>query len=123
MGARVIRSQTMGDSIGCDLWGIEPKLGDFNPEAFKHIDYALKAAHRPRPAPDRYPGRRLRQLHVRRARGVFQRCRSGRFFTAFFTDPKVIARFEEHIGALLNWHKNSLTGIAYKWTTPPSLAW
>src|SRR5258708_4941526 len=41
MGARVIRSQTMGDSIGCDLY-IEPRLGEFNPEAFKSIDYALK---------------------------------------------------------------------------------
>jgi hypothetical protein len=44
MGARVIRSQTLGDSIGYDLC-IEPKLGQFNPEAFAHIDYALKAAH------------------------------------------------------------------------------
>src|SRR5579859_8023206 len=44
MGARVIRSQTMGDTVGCDLC-IEPKPGELNPEAFKHLDYALKAAH------------------------------------------------------------------------------
>src|SRR5216683_4146812 len=44
MGARVIRSQTMGDSIGCDLC-IERKLGQFNPEAFRQLDYVLKAAH------------------------------------------------------------------------------
>jgi mannan endo-1,4-beta-mannosidase len=41
MGARVIRSQTLGDSIGCDQC-IEPRRGEFNPEAFKHIDYVLK---------------------------------------------------------------------------------
>ena len=44
MGARVIRSQTMGDGIGNPLT-IEPTLGQFNPEAFKHLDYVLKAAH------------------------------------------------------------------------------
>src|ERR1700746_3740192 len=44
MGARVIRSQTLGDSIGCPKC-IEPKVGEFNPEAFQHIDYAIKAAH------------------------------------------------------------------------------
>src|ERR1700758_5503639 len=44
IGARVIRSQTLGDTIGCPEC-IEPKLGEFNPEAFEHIDYAIKAAH------------------------------------------------------------------------------
>jgi hypothetical protein len=44
MGARVVRSQTMGDSVGCDLC-LEPKAGVFNPEAFKVMDYAIKAAH------------------------------------------------------------------------------
>ena len=44
MGARVIRSQTMGDGIGNPLT-IEPKVGQFNPEAFQHLDYVLKAAH------------------------------------------------------------------------------
>src|SRR5438128_11176192 len=37
MGARVVRSQTMGDSVGCDLC-IEPALGQFNPRAFEPID-------------------------------------------------------------------------------------
>jgi mannan endo-1,4-beta-mannosidase len=119
MGSRVIRSQTLGDSIGCDLC-IEPKLGEFNPEAFKHIDYALKAAH------DR--GLRL----ILTLAGDCAYCElggPGEYFKdmgpngvkAFFTDPKVIARFEAHIAALLN-HKNSLTGIAYK-DDPTILAW
>ena len=44
MGARVIRAQTLGDSVGCELC-IEPKPGEFNSEAFRSIDYAVKAAH------------------------------------------------------------------------------
>jgi mannan endo-1,4-beta-mannosidase len=43
MGARVVRSQTMGDSVGCDLC-IEPTLGHFNQAAFERIDYALESA-------------------------------------------------------------------------------
>ncbi len=119
MGARVIRSQTLGDSIGCGLC-IEPRLGEFNPEAFRHIDYALKAAH----------DRGLRLIFT--LAGDCANCDlsgPGEYFKdmgpngvkAFFTDPKVIARFEEHIGALLN-HKNSLTGVAYK-DDPTILAW
>ena len=119
MGARVIRSQTLGDSIGCNLC-IEPKLGEFNPEAFKHIDYALKAAH------DR--GLRL----IITLAGDCAYCEMsgpGEYFKdmgpngvkAFFNDPRVIARFEAHVAALLN-HKNSLTGIPYK-DDPTILAW
>jgi hypothetical protein len=92
MGARVIRSQTLADSIGCDLC-IEPRLGEFNPEAFKHIDYALKAAH----------DRGLRLIFT--LAGDCAYCEAsgpGEYFKdadqagykAFFTDPKVIARFE-----------------------------
>jgi mannan endo-1,4-beta-mannosidase len=92
MGARVIRSQTMGDSIGCDLC-IEPKLGQFNQEAFRHLDYVLKAAH------DR--GLRLIVTLV----GDCANCKqsgAGEYFKDrgaagnkdFFTDPVISARFE-----------------------------
>lgn len=119
MGARVIRSQTLGDSVGCELC-IEPKLGEFNPDAFKHIDYALKAAH----------DRGLRLIFtlagdcancVLGGPGEYFKDASQAGYKAFFTDPKVIARFETHIAALLN-HKNSLTGIQYK-DDPTILAW
>ena len=125
MGARVIRSQTLGDSIGC-YQCIEPELGEFNPEAFEHIDYVLKAAH------DR--GLRLIFTLVgdcaycdgggmgEYTKGIAQASDGDMFGNkAFFNDPKAIARFEEHIAALLN-HKNSLTGIAYK-DDPTILAW
>jgi len=119
MGARVIRSQTLGESIGCSEC-IELKLGEFNPEAFEHIDYTLKAAHE----------RGLRLIFT--LAGDCANCElsgPGECFKdegpggvkAFFTDPKVIARFETYVGALLN-HKNSLTGLAYK-DGPTILAW
>lgn len=119
MGARVIRSQTMGDSIGCDLC-IEPKLGQFNPEAFRHLDYALKAAQ------DR--GLRLIVTLVGdcancalSGAGEYFKDRGPAGFKDFFADPIIIARFEKHIEALLN-HKNSLTGVYYK-DDPTILAW
>jgi mannan endo-1,4-beta-mannosidase len=120
MGARIIRSQTMGDSIGCDLC-IEPKLGEFNPEAFRHLDYVLKAAH----------DRGLRLIITLVGDCAFcKQSGAGEYFqdrgaTAgykdFFTDPVIIGRFEKHIEALLN-HKNSLTGVYYK-DDPTILAW
>ena len=119
MGARVVRSQTLGDSVGCDLC-LEPRSGVFNPNAFRAVDYAIKAAH------DR--GLRLIVTLV----GDCSNCRFGgqgeyvawngqKDLKQFFTDPKVIGAFEKHVGALLN-HRNSLTGIAYK-NDPTVLAW
>jgi len=119
MGARVVRSQTMGDSVGCDLC-IEPKAGVSNPEAFKSIDYAIKGAH------DR--GLRLVITLVgdcsnceMSGLGEYLLWKGQRDYKKFFTDPEVIAAFEDHIRAMLN-HKNSLTGIAYK-DDPTILAW
>jgi len=119
MGAKVIRSQTLGDSVGCELC-MEPHLGVFNPEAFKAIDYAIKAAH------DR--GIRL----IITLAGDCATCSlsgPGEYVEwtlqqdpkIFFTDPVVIAAFEKHIAALLN-HKNAVTGIPYK-DDPTILAW
>ena len=119
MGARVVRSQTMGDSVGCDLC-LEPKAGIFNPEAFKVTDYAIKAAHE--------RGLRLIITLVgdcsnceMAGEGEYLAWKGKREFKQFFTDPEIIAEFEEHIRALLN-HKNVFTGIAYK-DDPTILAW
>lgn len=119
MGARVVRSQTLGDSVGCDLC-IEPKAGVFNPEAFKVIDYALKSAHE----------RGLRLVITLAGdcsncelsgEGEYLLWKGKRDYKLFFTDPEIIADFEDHIRALLN-HKNVYTGIAYK-DDPTILAW
>ncbi len=119
MGARVIRSQTLGDSVGCELC-IEPKPGAFNPEAFRSIDYAVKAAH------DR--GLRLVVPLV----GDCAYCGNGgigkyiewagrKNMNDFYSDPKLIAMFEKHIAVVLN-HKSTLTGIALK-DDPTIMAW
>jgi mannan endo-1,4-beta-mannosidase len=119
MGARVVRSQTMGDSVGCDLC-LEPKAGVFNPEAFKVVDYAIKAAHE--------RGVRLIITLVGdcsncelAGEGEYLSWKGKKDFKLFFTDPEVVAEFEDHIRALLE-HKNVYTGIAYK-DDPTILAW
>jgi hypothetical protein len=119
MGARVIRSQTLGDGIGSPL-SIEPKDGEFNPEGFKSIDYAVKAAHE--------RGLRLIVTLVGdcancalSGAGEYFKERGVAGYKGFFTDPVIIARFEKHIAALLN-HKNTLTGVALK-DDPTILAW
>ena len=119
MGARVIRSQTLGDSVGCELC-IEPQLGVFNPEAFKAVDYAIKAAH----------DRGIRLIITLAGDcatcdlsgpGEYVEWAHQKDLKAFFTDPAVVAAFENHVAAVLN-HKNALTGIAYK-DDPTILAW
>jgi mannan endo-1,4-beta-mannosidase len=119
MGARVVRSQTLGDSVGCDVC-LEPKAGVFNPDAFKATDYAIKAAHE--------RGIRLIITLVGdcsncelSGEGEYLLWKGQRDFKRFFTDPEIIAEFEEHIRTLLN-HKNVFTGIAYK-DDPTILAW
>jgi mannan endo-1,4-beta-mannosidase len=119
MGARVVRSQTMGDSVGCDLC-LEPSAGVFNPAAFKTVDYAIKAAH----------DRGIRLIItlvgdcancVAGGEGEYVAWKGRKNPSEFFTDPAVISAFEGHIAALLN-HKNVYTGIAYK-DDPTILAW
>ncbi|HUJ93849.1 MAG TPA: hypothetical protein VLW84_01180 [Terriglobales bacterium] len=119
MGARVVRSQTMGDSVGCERC-IEPRPGVFNDEAFASIDYAL--------AEGRKHGIRFIMTLV----GDCATCTGGgigqyvawaqkKDFNDFFTDPKIIETYEKHIEAVLN-HKNTLTGVRYK-DDPTIMAW
>lgn len=119
MGAKVIRSQTMGDSVGCPLC-IEPELGKFNPDAFHSMDYAIQSA--------RAHNMKLIITFV----GDCAECSGGGIGkyvewagsknpTEFFTNPKIIQAFEAHIDAVLN-HVNALTGVRYK-DDPTILAW
>jgi mannan endo-1,4-beta-mannosidase len=125
MGARVVRSQTMGDSVGCELC-IEPALGRFNEAAFEPIDYALASARR--------RGLKIIPTIVgddARAGGsgcVYLRWRAIDVpdcslvnMAPFWTDPTVRRDVEEHIAALLN-HVNRYTRIAYK-DDPTILGW
>ncbi len=119
MGARVVRSQTMGDTVGCPLC-IEPAQGQFNDAAFAASDYALSVA--------RKRGMRLIIPLI----GDCATCAGGGIgqylawnrkpsFQDFFTDPAILAAFEHHIDAVLN-HRNTITGIRYR-DDPTILAW
>jgi hypothetical protein len=120
MGALVVRSQTLGDTVGCPDC-IEPKLGQFNDDAFRHMDYAIKAAH------DR--GLRLIVTLIGDCvpcgpiggMGQYLAWHGKRVPADFFSDPGIIADFERRVGAILN-HVNSLTGVAYK-DDPTIMAW
>ncbi|HUI42928.1 MAG TPA: hypothetical protein VL523_13260 [Terriglobia bacterium] len=119
MGARVVRSQTMGDTVGSPL-SIEPEEGRFNEAGFQSTDYALATA--------RQHGMKVIVTLV----GDCATCTLGGMgqYLAwekksnpldFFTDPALIAAFEKHVDAVLN-HKNTLTGVRYK-DDPTILAW
>ncbi len=119
MGAKVVRSQTMGDSIGCPQC-IEPSEGHFNESAFQSSDYALAVA--------RQYGMRVIITLI----GDCATCQGGgvgqylawegrQDAMDFFKDPVLIAAFEKHIATVLN-HMNPLTGLRYK-DDPTVMAW
>ena len=119
MGAKVVRAQTIGDTVGCPLC-IEPELGKFNDAAFAASDYALAVA---------------AKQHMRLIVPLVGDCATcegggiGQYLAwlqqsdpqKFFTDPKVIAAYETHIDAVLN-HRNEMTGVRYK-DDPTIMAW
>lgn len=125
MGARVVRSQTMADSVGCALC-LEPTRGRFNRAAFERIDYALRAA--------RNRGIRIIPTIVGDDaqaggtgcvylgwRGISVPNCSLVDMEPFWTDPGVLADVEQHVKALLD-HVNVYTGVAYK-DDPTILGW
>jgi mannan endo-1,4-beta-mannosidase len=125
MGVRVVRSQTMGDSVGCELC-IEPTLGSFNEAAFERIDYALASArdHGIKVIPTivgddaRSGGTGCVNL---RWRGISVPGCSLINMEPFWTNPTVIGDVERHIKALLE-HVNVFTRVAYK-DDPTILGW
>ncbi|MFZ0746308.1 MAG: hypothetical protein WAM85_18005 [Terracidiphilus sp.] len=119
MGARVVRAQTIGDTVGCPQC-IEPELDKFNESAFQASDYAVEVA---------------AKHHIRLIIPLVGDCATclgggiGQYmawshqanFQSFFTDPTIIAAYERHIDAVLN-HKNAITGIRYR-DDPTIMAW
>jgi mannan endo-1,4-beta-mannosidase len=125
LGVEVVRSQTLGDSVGCEAC-IEPTLGHFNDAAFERIDYALRSA--------RDHGLRLIPTIVgddARAGGTGCVYLGWRGISVpgctiidmppFWTDQTVIGDVEAHVKALLN-HVNVYTHVAYK-DDPTILGW
>jgi mannan endo-1,4-beta-mannosidase len=119
MGGKVVRGQTLGDTVGCPLC-IEPELGRFNESAFQAADYAIASAGK--------MGIRLIIPLI----GDCATCSGGgigqylawagkRNPQDFFVDPAVISAYERHVDFVLN-HRNAITGIRYR-DDPTIMAW
>jgi mannan endo-1,4-beta-mannosidase len=125
MGVRVVRSQTMGDSVGCGPC-IEPALGQFNEEAFERIDYALRSARAhgikiiPTIVGDDARGGGTGCVNLRWRQIFVPNC-SITNMPPFWTDATVAGDVERHIKALLD-HVNVYTHVAYR-NDPTILGW
>ncbi|MHB1173211.1 MAG: cellulase family glycosylhydrolase, partial [Lacisediminihabitans sp.] len=118
MGATVVRSHTLGTSVGCTLC-IEPTLGTFNETALEKVDYAIKTAGE--------NGIRLilplvdNWHYYSGGKHTFTDWRGLTNEDDFYTNTTVIADFEQYISTILN-HVNVYTGVANK-DNPAILAW
>jgi len=125
LGAAVVRSQTMGDSVGCAVC-IEPERGVFNAAGFEATDYALARAraHGIRVIPTIIGDDALEGgggCVYLQWRGIDVPNCSLVNMAPFWTNTDVIADVEAHIRALLN-HVNVYTHVAYK-NDPTILGW
>jgi mannan endo-1,4-beta-mannosidase len=118
MGATVVRSHTLGISVGCHSC-VEPSLGRFNQVALQHIDYAIQSARKHHirliiPLVDNWH-------YYHGGKHTFTDWRGISDEGQFYSNPQVINDFKQYIHTLLN-HKNSYNGIAYK-DDPTIMAW
>lgn len=133
MGAAVVRSHTMGISVGCSLC-LEPSLGNFNEAAFGSIDYAIASAkahniHLIIPLTDQwhfYHGGKHVFTNWRgysdiSGANAANNSQQKALEAHFYTDPQVIGDFEQYISHILN-HRNPYTGVALK-DEPTIMAW
>jgi hypothetical protein len=122
LGATVVRSHTLGISVGTSL-SVEPALNQFNDAAFASMDYAIERA-----------GQLGLHLIIPLTDGNTPCFYHGCIRTfvdwvypgstndgLFFSDGSVISAFEAYLSHLLN-HVNQYTGIAYK-NDPTIMAW
>lgn len=118
MGANVVRSHTLAASQGCEK-AISPTLGEYNEEALRRVDYAIKEAGE----------RGLRLIipfvcnwsYYHGGRSTFTEWRGLDNPDLFYSDCDVIADFKSFIDFIVN-RKNTYTGLAYK-DDPTILAW
>src|SRR5260370_40459 len=118
MGATVIRSHSLGISVGCGNC-IEPAPGVFNETTLVHDDYVIKAAgeHGIRliiPLTDNYHYAQGGKHTFTDWRGILDE-------NQFYYNHQVISDFETYIRTLLN-RVNTYTGVAYK-DDPTIMAW
>jgi mannan endo-1,4-beta-mannosidase len=125
LGGTVVRSQTLGDSVGCASC-LEPTLGVFDKAAFERADYAIASAraHGIRVIPtivgDDAAAGGSGCVYLR-WRGIDVPNCSLVNMDPFWTNSTVIGDVEAHIAALLN-HVNVYTHVAYK-NDPTILGW
>ncbi len=118
MGATVVRSHTLGISVGCSLC-VEPTLGTFNQQALQQIDYAIQSAHT-------YGIKLIIPLvdnwhFYHGGKHTFTDWRGISDENQFYSNPQVIGDFEQYVSVILN-HINTYTGIAYK-NDPTIMTW
>lgn len=118
MGATVVRSTTLGASIGCGRC-VEPSLGTFNQEALQHIDYAIQSAKNHNikliiPLVDNWHFYEGGKHTFTNWHGISDE-------NQFYSNTQVMDDFKQYISTLLN-RKNSYSGIVYK-DDPTIMAW
>ncbi|MEK9201246.1 MAG: cellulase family glycosylhydrolase, partial [Patescibacteria group bacterium] len=118
MGGRVVRSHTMGISVGCGRC-VKPSKTTINNDAFKSIDYAIKRAgelgiYLIIPFSDEAGG----GGYYSGGNRVFSSWEGG---ANFYTSPTVKATFKEYISLMVN-HVNQYTNVPNR-INPTILAW
>jgi hypothetical protein len=118
MGATVVRSHTLGISVGCPKC-IEPSLNQWNNAAFNDIDYAIESAHNHNihliiPLVDNWH-------YYHGGKHTFTDWEGDSNENDFYSNTTVIQDFKNYVSHILN-HVNQYTGIALK-DDPTILAW
>ena len=134
LGIGAVRAHTLGISVGCPTC-IEPNKGQYNSSAFESIDYAVKTAglHGVKlmiPLTDQwhyYHGGKHTFTGWEGYNDVGGSANAGNnqqqkaIEAHFYSDPRVIADFEDYISHVLN-HVNQYTGVALK-NDPTVMSW
>ena len=118
MGFTVVRAHTLGVSLGCPNC-VEPTLNQFNPLAFRTIDYAIQKARANGiylviPLTDNWH-------YYHGGKHTFTDWRGISNEDAFYTNSSVISDFRAYVAHLIL-HVNQFTGIALK-DDPTILGW
>ena len=120
LGARTIRSQTLGISVGNPL-SIMPTLGEVNPQAFPTIDWAVFQARQHglriiAPLIDNYDYYHGGKFVFLRWRGIDiisnNSAKVDPLVLQFYTNRTIIDDFKNYINILLT-HVNPYTGLSY----------
>ncbi len=118
MNATVVRSHTLGTSLGCADC-IQPALGRYNEQAFAPIDYAVARSRALGlrlvvPLTDQWTYYSGGHTDLTEWLGLADP-------KAFYTDPRAIAAYKDYISHVLD-HVNPYTGLAYK-DDPTIMSW